>query len=488
MQGFVKAAYSGAAEIMQRTVGKQKKINIRAHGVIAMVIIGIVTGLFVLLAALFIGHGTQINAISGSVGMDEADAELNQSLANGENDTDNAIPVSYNTINTKIHGLEQVINIIEIDPASNRVKIKPVLSYDRIFGFEFLSKMFYDHEAYAAVNGGFFYEYGNPSGMVVIDGEVITASTGKYPVFVVNNGKAELKEIKTDLWLKSNKAILKLDSINTWSDINTRSKEGGWVVFTPKYGTSCMSNSDIGNNIENNSGSIGKEGVKWGTVITITVGDNIITEILNGSIKSEIPANGMLIIYVGNNPVKTVNMNSNTDNADDKEAGANIANIADKKVKEVKVSYIENAVNAAGLDIPFEVGERVELLHSPEFEPDGQAYECGSWIIKDGKIVIGDSDCWVGVLTNRDPRTAIGIKQDGKVVLVTVDGRQPGYSYGLTGQELGEFLLDYGVMNAAMLDGGASTEMIIEGKIVNRPSYKGTERPLAGGLFVYVQN
>jgi len=55
---------------------------------------------------------------------------------------------------------------------------------------------------------------------------------------------------------------------------------------------------------------------------------------------------------------------------------------------------------------------------------------------KDGQVVAVDRDDWVGLLTNRDPRTAIGVKHDGKVVLVTVDGRQPGYSVGLSSRSL----------------------------------------------------
>jgi len=88
------------------------------------------------------------------------------------------------------------------------------------------------------------------------------------------------------------------------------------------------------------------------------------------------------------------------------------------------------------------------------------------------------------VMTNWDPRTAIGLKDEDTVVLFTVDGRQPGYSAGLTGAELADVLLKYGVKDAAMLDGGASTEMIIEGKIANRPSFKGQERPLGGAIAV----
>ena len=134
--------------------------------------------------------------------------------------------------------------------------------------------------------------------------------------------------------------------------------------------------------------------------------------------------------------------------------------------------------------VPFKIGDAVELIHEPQLAPDTQAYECGSWIVKEGQVVIGDKDVWVGVLTNQDPRTAVGIKGDGTVVFVVVDGRQPGYSSGMTGRELGQFLVEYGVVNAAMLDGGASSEMIYNGTLVSRPSFKGQERPLAGGFIV----
>ena len=100
------------------------------------------------------------------------------------------------------------------------------------------------------------------------------------------------------------------------------------------------------------------------------------------------------------------------------------------------------------------------------------------------RTVVKEKDAWVGVLTNRDPRTAVGIKWDGTVILFAVDGRQPGYSAGFTGKELAEYLADYGVKDAAMLDGGASTEMLLEGKLVSRPSYQGEERQVGGGILV----
>lgn len=105
------------------------------------------------------------------------------------------------------------------------------------------------------------------------------------------------------------------------------------------------------------------------------------------------------------------------------------------------------------------------------------AYECGSWILKDYEIVVPEKDGWIGTMQTRVPRTAVGIKEDGTVVFLVADGRQKGFSDGLTGRELGQKLLELGVKDAVNLDGGASSEIIVEGKIVNSPS-AGRERML----------
>ena len=60
----------------------------------------------------------------------------------------------------------------------------------------------------------------------------------------------------------------------------------------------------------------------------------------------------------------------------------------------------------------------------------------------------------------RHPRTAVGIK-DNKIYMVTVDGRQPGYSDGMTLYEMAEFLISQGVEDAINFDGGGSTTMTV---------------------------
>ncbi len=68
------------------------------------------------------------------------------------------------------------------------------------------------------------------------------------------------------------------------------------------------------------------------------------------------------------------------------------------------------------------------------------------------------------------PRTAIGQKKDGTVVFVVVDGRQPGYSMGVTMKQLQEIMVDAGCYNAANLDGGSSTVLSYNDDIINQPS------------------
>lgn len=82
------------------------------------------------------------------------------------------------------------------------------------------------------------------------------------------------------------------------------------------------------------------------------------------------------------------------------------------------------------------------------------------------------------------PRTAVGQLSDGRDVLVTVDGRQPGYSVGVTPIQLAEILVAIGVKEAANLDGGGSTSLAVGGVLVNRPSDQSGERPVGTALVV----
>jgi hypothetical protein len=85
----------------------------------------------------------------------------------------------------------------------------------------------------------------------------------------------------------------------------------------------------------------------------------------------------------------------------------------------------------------------------------------------------------------RVPRTAVGVSEDGKtVVMVTVDGRRA-TSHGGTLYEMAELLIELGAYRGINLDGGGSTTMVVtsEGGVVNRPS-RGWEREVVNHIGV----
>ena len=65
------------------------------------------------------------------------------------------------------------------------------------------------------------------------------------------------------------------------------------------------------------------------------------------------------------------------------------------------------------------------------------------------------------------PRTAIGQRKDGIVLMLVIDGRRPGHSLGVDMVELTNIMLKYGAYNASNLDGGGSSSMAVNGEIIN---------------------
>jgi hypothetical protein len=85
----------------------------------------------------------------------------------------------------------------------------------------------------------------------------------------------------------------------------------------------------------------------------------------------------------------------------------------------------------------------------------------------------------------RHPRTAVGVRADGTLLFVTVDGRQPEESVGMSIPELTDLMLELGCVSAINLDGGGSTTMVVDGRIVNHPSSSGGARRNADAILLY---
>jgi exopolysaccharide biosynthesis protein len=80
-----------------------------------------------------------------------------------------------------------------------------------------------------------------------------------------------------------------------------------------------------------------------------------------------------------------------------------------------------------------------------------------------------DAETYYGFLSP-NPRTAMGQAEDGHFIFVAVDGRDKGYSKGMTFPELSHLMYEEGAAVAYNLDGGGSTMMYFDGEFVNKPA------------------
>jgi exopolysaccharide biosynthesis protein len=98
-------------------------------------------------------------------------------------------------------------------------------------------------------------------------------------------------------------------------------------------------------------------------------------------------------------------------------------------------------------------------------------------------LLLGGAQTPICVSCARQPRTAIGVTATGQILLVVIDGRRPGWSRGATLGELRAILRDLGAVDALNLDGGGSSEMVVDGEVVNRPS-DGRERRITNAVLI----
>ncbi len=98
------------------------------------------------------------------------------------------------------------------------------------------------------------------------------------------------------------------------------------------------------------------------------------------------------------------------------------------------------------------------------------ALGAGPMLLRDGEFrVSSDQEGFFGTSIPRiHPRTAAGVTEDGALILLVVDGRQP-ESRGVSLQELAAIMRGTGAVDALNLDGGGSSALVVNGLLLNRP-------------------
>lgn len=116
------------------------------------------------------------------------------------------------------------------------------------------------------------------------------------------------------------------------------------------------------------------------------------------------------------------------------------------------------------------------------------AVQGGPNLLRDGEVrITADAEVVRDRIRDRHPRTAAGLKADGTLVLMVVDGRQWN-SRGVDLLELAGMLREVGCVDAINLDGGGSSALAIDGQLVNRPEGNRTEREVSTFLAVFCRS
>ncbi len=152
------------------------------------------------------------------------------------------------------------------------------------------------------------------------------------------------------------------------------------------------------------------------------------------------------------------------------------------------------------------VGEKITISFSVDGDERWKKVKLG--LGATGDVLIENNQKKSGFTAGANPRTAIGIRNDGSILLYTIDGRQKGYSYGVQLKTLASRLKELGCVDAINLDGGGSTSYIIQfpgeniTKLINKPSdgklrsvsnfifLKNNQKPTGtlGGITIYPLN
>jgi len=326
------------------------------------------------------------------------------------------------------------VQLLRIDPG--RVRFETALAQDTVLGTETVPDMARRANAIAAVNGGFFLPSGEPAGLFVIDGDLVSdaprqrGAVAFLPPRFLRRERLLFDQVGVLIELEVRRGnvrrTLPIDAVDS------ARPPGAVVLFTPRFAA--------------NTGTAGG-GTEW-----ILQGQPLrVIERRDSAGASSIPPGGVVVSA-----------------GPEADAGRRSALAVGDEVR-VKRVYrpVDGTDPAEWARARFSVGG-VGLL------------------MKGGRLV---SD-WTpeqareGFATERHPRTLVGVARDGRVWLITVDGRNPALSLGMAFSDLQNLARLAGLSEALNLDGGGSTTMVVRGAVINHPSDPTGPRKVSDAILV----
>lgn len=342
--------------------------------------------------------------------------------------------LEYAEVSKEVSGKTVKMNLLRLDLA--KVRLDVIHAMDAAIGVETTSSIATRHNALAAVNAGFFrldnsLYAGDAAGLLMIDGVLLSENTNdRVALFTyeyAGRTVARINHKNLDYSLKIGKVERK------FSGVNRERKANELILFTPEFHRTTLTSGD-------------------GAEVVVIRGK--VAEIRNGQGSTRIPANGHVISMNGKLKDEILPL-----------------------VKPGKKLEIVPPSLFSGMTI---APDRHDILLSASDIVGGIPQ-----LIKKGKIDITweqekTSKAFVEI---RHPRTAVAILDSGKFLIITIDGRSE-VSGGIGLQDLAEYLLSLGAVDAMNLDGGGSTTMWLDGKVMNKPSDKEGERKVSDALII----
>ncbi|MGB9612753.1 MAG: phosphodiester glycosidase family protein [Candidatus Margulisiibacteriota bacterium] len=289
-----------------------------------------------------------------------------------------------------------------------------------------LSDIAEEQGAIAAVNGTYFAYTGKPLGTLLIDREIVATPIYDRTAFIISEEQqAFIDNILIDCYFLTPNGVR-----YTITGVNQGRGKEAVIMYTPVWGEKTETNN---------------EGIE------IVVVNSLVKEIKLGN--STIPKDGYVISFSG--PAS---------------------------------QFVAENVK---------VGDRIDphiKIYPYATTPKGILHliSGGPRLVKNGIAYVSkyEEKFKPDIAQGRAARTAVGITKDGKVLLVTVDGlprdkkaRSEISSIGMTLEELSELMISLGAVEAMNLDGGSSTTMWIDGRVVNQP-VNGYQQQISNALVI----
>lgn len=312
--------------------------------------------------------------------------------------------------------------LLELDPA--RVRLTDTLARGEALGFDTVNNIAARHNAIAAINGGYFNRAtGEPVGVLKVGGELISDYPIIRGVVLIKSPAAGATSLEFEQ-LSVRMTLSFVVGNRTWripiDGVDTTRERGKVMLYTPRY----HADTDTA-----------PTGTEW----TLDGSPLHVAGLRRGQGHTLIPKYGAVLSFGGTELPPAL-----------------AALTIDTRVTLATSWTTLNGMTGAHLDQAESIVNGAGLLRL-----HGQTMT--NW-------EHGESLEPAAFINMRHPRTLIGVDAAGKIWMAAIDGRETDYSIGMTLPDLVRLSVRLNLQDALNLDGGGSTTMVVNGRIVNKPS------------------